>query len=77
MAGPSADRRLWADVSLPAVVAGLVAVLVGYTSSVAIVFAAAQALGASPAQMSSWMLALGAGMAVTSVGLSWWPACRC
>jgi benzoate membrane transport protein len=72
MAGPSADRRLWADVSLPAVVAGLVAVLVGYTSSVAIVFAAAQALGASPAQMSSWMLALGAGMAVTSVGLSWW-----
>ena len=40
----------WQEVSLSAVVAGFVAVLVGYTSSVAIVFQAAQALGATPAQ---------------------------
>jgi benzoate membrane transport protein len=40
------------DLSLPAVVAGFVAVLVGFTSSVVIVFAAAQALGATPAQTS-------------------------
>jgi benzoate membrane transport protein len=65
-------RRLWADLSLPALVAGFVAVLVGYTSSVAIVYAAAQSLGARDAELSSWILALGVGMAVTSIGLSWW-----
>ena len=60
------------DVSLPAVTAGFVAVLVGFTSSVAIVFAAAQALGATPAQTTSWMWALGLGMGLTSAGLSLW-----
>ncbi len=65
-------RTLLSDLSVPAVVAGFVAVLVGFTSSVVIVFAAAQALGASAAQSASWMWALGVGMAVTSIGLSWW-----
>ena len=60
------------DFSLAAVVAGFVAVLVGFTSSVVIVFAAAQALGASPAQATSWIWALGIGMGMTSIGLSWW-----
>jgi benzoate membrane transport protein len=60
------------DFSVPAVVAGFVAVLVGFTSSVVIVFAAAQALGASPAQAASWIWALGLGMGVTTIGLSWW-----
>jgi benzoate membrane transport protein len=50
------------DLSLPALTAGFVAVLVGFTSSVAIVFQAATALGATPAQISSWMWALGLGM---------------
>jgi len=54
------------DVSLPAVTAGFVAVLVGFTSSVAIVFQAATALGATPAQISSWMWALGLGMGLGS-----------
>ena len=45
-----------------ALVAGMVIVLVGYSSSVAIVFAAAQSLGASTAQLASWMWALGLGM---------------
>ena len=63
-------RRFFADLSLPAAVAGFVAVLVGFTSSVVIVFAAAQALGATPAQTTSWMWALGIGMGVTSIGLS-------
>jgi benzoate membrane transport protein len=58
------------DLSLPAVVAGFVAVLVGFTSSVAIVFAAAQALGANGAQTASWIWALGLGMGLTSLGLS-------
>jgi benzoate membrane transport protein len=47
-----------------------VAVLVGFTSSVAIVFQAAAALGATPAQTASWIWALGLGMGLTSLGLS-------
>jgi len=63
-------RALLNDLSASALVAGFVAVLVGFTSSVAIVFAAAQALGATPAQTTSWIWALGLGMGVTSVALS-------
>jgi benzoate membrane transport protein len=65
-------RALVRDLSAPAVVAGFIAVLVGFTSSVALVFAAAQNLGADEAQLRSWIWALGLGMAVTSIGLSWW-----
>jgi benzoate membrane transport protein len=60
------------DLSVSAIVAGFVVVLVGYTSSVVIVFAAAQALGATAAQTTSWMWALGIGMGVTCIGLSAW-----
>jgi benzoate membrane transport protein len=63
---------MWKDLSLPAVVAGFVAVLVGFTSSVVIVFQAAAALGATPAQTISWIWALGLGMGLTSAGLSLW-----
>lgn len=52
-------------------VAGFVVVLVGFTSSVALVFQAAQALQATPAQTASWMLALGLGMGLTSMLWSW------
>jgi benzoate membrane transport protein len=65
-------RRLWNELSVTALVAGFVAVLVGFTSSVVIVFAAAQALGATPAQTTSWIWALGLGMGATSIGLSLW-----
>jgi benzoate membrane transport protein len=65
-------RDLLRDWSVSALVAGLVVVLVGYTSSVVIVFAAAQALGATAAQTTSWMWALGIGMGVTCIGLSVW-----
>jgi benzoate membrane transport protein len=58
------------DLSLSAVAAGFVTVLVGFTSSAAIVFQAAQSLGANPDQISSWMWALGLGMGVTCIGLS-------
>lgn len=50
--------------------AGFIAVLVGYTSSAAIVFQAASAAGADAALISSWLLALGVGMSVTCIGLS-------
>jgi len=56
---------------LSALVAGFVAVLVGFTSSVVIIFQAAAALGATPAQAISWIWALGLGMGLTSLGLSW------
>jgi benzoate membrane transport protein len=63
-------RRLAADVSLSAVVAGFVTVLVGYTSSAVIVFEAARASGADAALLASWMWALGLGMGLTCIGLS-------
>lgn len=50
--------------------AGLVAVLVGYTSSAAIIFQALQALGADKAVADSWFLVLGLGMGITCIGLS-------
>ena len=49
------------DLSLSAATAGFVAVLVGFTSSIALVFQAAQAFGATPAQITSWVWALGIG----------------
>ena len=63
---------MFKDVSFSALVAGFIAVLVGFTSSVAIVFQAAQGLGATPAQITSWMWALGVGTGVTTIGLSLW-----
>jgi benzoate membrane transport protein len=55
------------DLSLSAVVTGFVVVLVGFTSTGALVFQAALALGASQAQISSWMWALGLGMGLSSI----------
>jgi benzoate membrane transport protein len=56
--------------SISHISAGFIAVLVGYTSSAAIVFQAAFAAGGSAAHASSWLWALGLGMFATSVGLS-------
>ena len=66
-------RRFLNDLSLSAVTAGFLAVLVGFTSSVAIVFQAAQAFGATPAETASWMWALGLGMGLTTLvpSLAW------
>ncbi|RKJ93847.1 benzoate/H(+) symporter BenE family transporter [Alicycliphilus denitrificans] len=59
--------QFFKDLSLSAFTAGFVAVLVGFTSSVAIVFQAAQAFGATPGQITSWMWALGLGMGLCSL----------
>ena len=59
--------QFFKDLSLSTAVAGFVAVLVGFTSSVAIVFQAAQAFGATPAQITSWIWALGLGMGLCSL----------
>ncbi len=60
-------RSFFKDISLSAATAGFVAVLVGFTSSVTLVFQAAQAFGATPAQTTSWMWALGLGMGLCSL----------
>ena len=60
------------DCSAAAVSAGFVATLVAFTSTIALVFHAATSLGASPAQVSSWVWALGIGMGVGSIALSLW-----
>lgn len=64
--------RIVNDVSLSAIVAGFVAVLIGFASSVAIVFQAAQAAGADSNVIVSWIMALGLGMGVTCFFLSLW-----
>jgi len=68
-----ARMRFFKDLSLSAFTAGFVAVLVGFTSSVAIVFQAAQSFGATPELISSWMWALGLGMGLaTALPSLWW-----
>lgn len=52
------------------ITAGFVGVLVGFTSSAVIVFQAATTAGASPAEISSWLFALGCSLATTCIGLS-------
>ncbi len=66
----SAQLRPLADSSPSAVVAGFIAMMTGYTSSLVLMFQAGQAAGLTSAQISSWIWALSIGMAVCSIGLS-------
>ncbi|UVL60286.1 benzoate/H(+) symporter BenE family transporter [Pseudomonas sp. B21-032] len=66
----SAQLRPLADSSPSAVVAGFIAMLTGYTSSLVLMFQAGQAAGLTTGQISSWIWALSIGMAVCSIGLS-------
>lgn len=71
MGTSSAGRSpLRIPLSISHVTAGFVAVLVGYTSSVAIIFQAATSAGATAAELASWMWALGIGMGASCIGLS-------
>ncbi|MFY0664376.1 MAG: benzoate/H(+) symporter BenE family transporter [Natronospirillum sp.] len=58
------------DVSVSSLVAGFVAVLVGYTSSAVIIFQAVNNSGGGPEIVTSWFLALGVGMGITTIGLT-------
>ncbi|MFC3853415.1 benzoate/H(+) symporter BenE family transporter [Salinispirillum marinum] len=58
------------DVSVSALVSGFVAVLVGYTSAAVIIFQAVANAGGGPEIVTSWFLALGVGMGITSIGLT-------
>lgn len=55
------------DLSLSAVVAGFVTVLVGFTGTAVVVLQAAEAVGADAAHRSSWMWALGLGLGLVSI----------
>lgn len=57
-------------IPLPSLAAGFITVLVGYTSSAAIIFQAASAAGATQAELASWLMVLGFAMGATCVGLS-------
>lgn len=59
-------------IPFPTVLAGFVAVLVGYASSAAIIWQAAAAAGASALQISGWMTALGLAMGVSTLVLTLW-----
>ncbi|MFW9616485.1 benzoate/H(+) symporter BenE family transporter [Aquabacterium sp.] len=65
-------RQIFRDTSLTSVSSGFVATLVAFTSTIALVFHAARSLGASPDQVTSWVLVLGLGMGLSSIGLSLW-----
>ena len=67
---PQARLRPLADTSTSAVVAGFIAMLTGYTSSLVLMFQAGQAAGLTNGQISSWIWALSIGMALCCIGLS-------
>lgn len=68
-AAPTRLRPL-ADTSTSAVVAGFIAMLTGYTSSLVLMFQAGQAAGLTAGQISSWIWALSIGMALCCIVLS-------
>jgi len=60
------------DVSIPAITAGFVAVLVSYSGPLAIFFQAAQSAEISTGMMTSWVWAISIGAAVSGIALSLW-----
>lgn len=64
--------RLLKDLSLPAIVAGFLAVLVSYSGPLAILFQAGASAGISDEMMTSWVWAISMGAAVSGIILSIW-----
>ncbi|WP_328592923.1 benzoate/H(+) symporter BenE family transporter [Pseudomonas saliphila] len=60
------------DLSLPAVVAGFLAVLVSYSGPLAIFFQAGSSAGISTQMMTSWVWAISVGAGVSGIILSVW-----
>ncbi|MBE0379831.1 benzoate/H(+) symporter BenE family transporter [Pseudoalteromonas prydzensis] len=52
--------------------AGLVAVIIGFTSSIALIYQVVIVLGGTAELVASWVLMLGLAMGVTSIGLSYY-----
>lgn len=64
-------QKLIQDFSIPAVFAGFITFLVGISVSSVLVIQAAQHLGATPEQITSWFWALGLGIGLSGLILSW------
>ncbi len=64
-------QKILNDFTVPAVFAGFITFLVGISVSAVLVIQAAQTLGASTAQITSWFWALGLGIGLSGLILSW------
>ena len=64
-------QKFLQDFSVPAVFAGFITFLVGISVSSVLVIQSAQLLGASTAQITSWFWALGLGIGLSGLILSW------
>jgi benzoate membrane transport protein len=65
-------QKLLKDLSLPAIVAGFLAVLVSYSGPLAIFFQAGASAGISTEMMTSWVWAISMGAAISGIVLSIW-----
>ncbi|MEX2475263.1 benzoate/H(+) symporter BenE family transporter [Marinobacter sp.] len=64
--------RFLKDLSVPAIVAGFLAVLVSYSGPLAIFFQAGSSAGISTEMMTSWVWAISMGAAISGIILSIW-----
>ena len=64
-------QKILQDFSIPAVFAGFITFLIGISVSAVLVIQAAQLLGATPEQITSWFWALGLGIGLSGLILSW------
>lgn len=64
-------QKLLQDFSIPAVFAGFITFLIGISVSAVLVIQAAQLLGATAEQITSWFWALGLGIGLSGLILSW------
>jgi benzoate membrane transport protein len=69
-AGPAMTQSIWRDFSKPAALAGIIAAVVGFASSFAIVIKGLAAAGASPAQATSGLMVLSVGMGLCAIMLT-------
>ncbi|MFI9327667.1 benzoate/H(+) symporter BenE family transporter [Kitasatospora sp. NPDC052868] len=70
--GPDERRSLRRDASLPALLAGLVCIVVGFSGPLVVVLAAASAGRLDQAHTASWIWAVSIGSGLTCLLLSWW-----
>ncbi|WP_089604988.1 benzoate/H(+) symporter BenE family transporter [Acinetobacter piscicola] len=64
-------QKILQDFSIPAVFAGFITFLIGISVSAVLVIQAAQLLSATPEQITSWFWALGLGIGLSGLILSW------
>jgi Uncharacterized protein involved in benzoate metabolism len=64
-------QKLLQDFSIPAAFAGFITFLVGISVSAVLVIQSAQLLGANTAEITSWFWALGLGIGLSGLILSW------